>query len=131
MLKLHNCGLKLSQEYRVMKANLSPFGVLIFLFSFTEQTTAQQDVCPPWFIPDNTSSTGCSCHHDDVKVICGPDFPFLHFGFCMTYSNKTGATEYGPRPYIGHYNTTTYSAGDFYFRCRVMCPHLKSSCVGH
>ena len=99
-----------------MKANLSPFGVLIFLLSFTERTIAQRDVCPPWFIIDSRSSTGCSCHHDNVKVICGPDFPLLNFGFCMSYDNTTGATEYGPCPYIGHYNTTTYSAGDFYIQ---------------
>ena len=89
-----------------MKANLSPFGVLVFLFSFTEQTIAQRDVCPPWFIPDNTSITGCSCHEYDSKVYCGPDFPSLRFGFCMSYSNKTGVTEFGPCPYIAHYNTT-------------------------
>ena len=34
----------------------------------------------------------------------------------MTYSNKTEATEYGPRPYIGHYNTTTYIDGTFYIQ---------------
>ena len=89
-----------------MKANLSPFGVLVFLFSFTEQTIAQRDVCPPWFIADNTSITGCSCHKYVSKVNCGPDFPLLRFGFCMTYSNKTGVTEFGPCPYIAHYNTT-------------------------
>ena len=31
-----------------MKTNFSPFGGLIFLISFTEQTIAQQDLCPPW-----------------------------------------------------------------------------------
>ena len=98
-----------------MGANLSPFGVLIFLFSFPEQTTAQRDVCPPWFIPDNTSSTGCSCHHYDANVYCGPDFSLLRFGFCMTYNNKTGVTEYGACPYIARYNTT-HIAGDFYIQ---------------
>ena len=98
----------------IMKANC--FFLLILLFCFTEQTTAQQDVCPPWFIPDNTSITGCSCHHDASKVTCGPDFPLLHFGFCMTYNNTTGATEFGACPYIAQYNTTTYVAGDFYIQ---------------
>ena len=88
-----------------MRTNLSPLGVLIFLFSFLEQTIAQRDVCPPWFVPDNTSITGCSCHQEYAKVHCGQDFPLLHFGFCMTYNNTTGATEYGPCPYIGHYST--------------------------
>ena len=91
-----------------MRANLSPFGVLIFLFSFAVQTTAQQDVCPPWFIPDNRSITGCSCHQYVSKVICGPDFPLLCFGFCMTYNNITGATEFGACPYIAHYDTTRF-----------------------
>ena len=84
--------------------NLSPFGVIIFLFSFTEETIAQRDVCPPWFIPDNTSE--CSCHHDGDKVYYCPDFTLLHFGYCTTYNSTTGATEYGPCPYIAHYNTT-------------------------
>ena len=87
-----------------MRTNLSPFSVLIFLFSFTEQTIAQRDDCPPWFIPDNTSCTGCSCHQENAKVYCGPDFPLLHFGFCMTYSNTTGFTAYGACPYIAHYS---------------------------
>ena len=99
-----------------MRANLSPFGVFIFLFCFTEQTTAQQDVCPPWFIPDNTSITGCSCHHYARKVMCGSDFPFLQFGFCMTYNSTTGATEFGACPYIPHYNTTTHVDDLFYTR---------------
>ena len=90
----------------IMKANC--FFLLILLFSFPEQTTAQRDVCPPWFIPDNTSSTGCTCHQYDTKVNCGPDFPLLHFGFCMTYNNKTGNTEFGACPYIAHYNTTQF-----------------------
>ena len=94
-----------------MRANLSPFGVLIFLFSFTEQTIARQDVCPPWFIPDNTSITKCSCHHNDVKVMCSPDFPLLQFSFCMTYNNTTGVTVYGACPYIGHYSNTA----DYFF----------------
>ena len=88
-----------------MKGNLS-FGVFIFLFSFTEQTTTQRDVCPPWFVPDNTSSTGCSCYHYTSKLNCGPDFPLLYFGYCMTYNNKTGVTEFGACPYIAHYNIT-------------------------
>ena len=101
-----------------MRTNLSPIGMLIILFSFPDQTTAQRDVCPPWFIPDNTSITGCSCHQDVSKVYCGPDLPLFYFGFCMSYSNKTGATEYGPHPYIGCYNTTTYIDGTFYIQFR-------------
>ena len=89
----------------IMKANC--LFLLILLLCFTEQTTAQRDVCPPWFILDNTSSTGCSCHPEGSKVSCDPDFALLHFGFCMTYNNETGATEYGACPYIAHYNTTS------------------------
>ena len=92
-----------------MRTNLSSFGALIFLLSFTEQTTAQQDDCPPWFIPDNTSITGCSCHHtySDAKFYHGPDYLNLHFGYCMTYNDTTGATAYGACPYIAHYSNTT------------------------
>ena len=96
-----------------MRAPLSPFGVLILLFCFSEQTATQQDVCPPWFISDNTSSTGCSCYKYFSIVNCGPDFPLLPFGFCMTYSNTTGATGFGACPYIGHYSTINF--GDFWY----------------
>ena len=44
--------------------------LLILLFSLTELVTAQQDVCPPWFVPNNRSNTGCSCtslHRMEVK----------------------------------------------------------------
>ena len=91
----------------IMKAN--SFFLLTLLFNFTEQTTAQQDVCPPWCIPDNTSITRCSCIDHGPKVNCGPNFPLVHFGDCMTYNSTTGVTEYGPCPYIGHYNTTRYA----------------------
>ena len=82
---------------------------LIFLVSFTEQTrpTVQQDGCPPWFVPDNRSTTGCSCKSSFPAVKCGPDSPLLHFGNCMTYNSKTEVTEFGSCPYIAHYNTTT------------------------
>ena len=71
-----------------MKVNC--FFLLILLFSFTEQTTAEQDVC----------LTGCS---------------LLRFGYCMTYNNTTGATEFGPCPYIGRYNTVCVDH-DFYIQ---------------
>ena len=63
--------------------------LLILLFSFTEQTTT----CPPWFITDNTSSTGCSCHDSYAAVKCSSDFPLLHFGYCMTSNTSTETTE--------------------------------------
>ena len=97
-----------------MRAPLSPFGVLIFLFSFQQQIIAQRDVCPPGFIVDNTSSTGCSCLKHVSKVSYGHDFSLLAFGFCMTYNNTTGVTEFGDCPYIAHYNTTT-TLGDVLF----------------
>ena len=88
-----------SYKYRIMKA------IFLFLLLFTKQITAQRDVCPPWFIPDNRSSTGCSCLSKS-GITCGSDFPLLHFGYCMTYNSATGTTQYGPCPYIAHYNTT-------------------------
>ena len=83
--------------------------LIILLSSFTAQTTAR-DVCPPWFVPDNTSSTGCSCNSSSSSIKCASDFhhfPLLHLGSCMTYNSETGATEAGPCPYIARYNITS------------------------
>ena len=93
------------------------FVLLIILFSFLEQTISQQDLCPPWFIPDNRSSTGCSCKSsfDAVKCDSQSDAPLLHFGNCMTYNSTTKMTEYGPCPYIANYNTTSVDH-DFYIQ---------------
>ena len=91
-----------------MKAIWSYLLVLVFLF-ITQTCTAKQDVCPPWFIPDNSSSTGCSCRSSE-EVICGTDFPSVLFGFCMTYNSATETTELGPCPYIAQYSATL----DFY-----------------
>ena len=83
--------------------------LLVSLLSFVklEQTTAQQDVCPPWFIPDNRSSTGCSCRTSYDEVACGPHSALLKLGFCMTYNYTTETAEYGPYPYITHYKTVS------------------------
>ena len=70
-------------------------------------------VCPPWFILDNTSSTGCSCYKHISNVYCGLDIPLLRFGFCMTYNNTSGITEFGACPYIAHYNTSNFD--DFWY----------------
>ena len=96
-----------------MKANWSL--LLILLWSLTEHTTAQRDVCPPWFVFDK-SSTGCCYHSSYTEVTCGADFPLLHLGYCMTYNSTTGITEYGPCPYIAHYNITTYFDQVFYIQ---------------
>ena len=100
-----------------MKAlNLQCF-LLIFLFCFTEQTLSQRDVCPPWFVRDSKSSTGCSCHFDPRrKIECGSDFPLLHLGYCMTYNSENGATEYGPCPYITNYKSITLVDGIFFIQ---------------
>ena len=45
---------------------------------------------------------------------CGIDFPLLHLGYCMTYNSTTGITEYGPCPYIAHYNITPFFDQVFY-----------------
>ena len=82
------------------------FLLLISLLSVMEQTTALRDVCPPWFVHDNKSKTGCSCHGSySIEVKCSQGLPELHLGFCMTYNSLNGITEYGPCPYIGHYNS--------------------------
>ena len=80
--------------------------LLIFLFSFTVQTTAH--VCPPWFVPDNRSSTGCSCRESHRQAECGLNFTLLKLSFCMTYNCETNITGLGPCPYIRQYNTTRY-----------------------
>ena len=79
---------------------------LLIVLSFTDQTTAQRDVCPPWFVPDNTTRTGCSCNSygRDVKCLSDSDSLFLQLGNCMTYNSATNTTEYGPCPYIARYN---------------------------
>ena len=79
---------------------------LLLLLIFTEQATAR-DVCPPWFIPDNTSITGCSCHSFTPDVMCGKHFSLMHFGICITYNSAVELTEFGHCPYIAHYNTTS------------------------
>jgi len=55
-----------------MKAIWSYLLVLVFLF-ITQTCTAKQDVCPPWFIPDNSSSTWCSCRSSKEVIKCGTD----------------------------------------------------------
>ena len=72
-----------------------------------EPIIAQQDVCPPWFIPDNTSSIGCSCYSSYDELRCGPRSTLLKLGFCMTHNNTTETAEYGPCPYITHYKMTS------------------------
>ena len=100
--------------------------LLILLFSFTEQTTT----CPPWFIPDNTSSTGCSCHDSYAAVKCSSEFPLLHFGYCMTYNTSTETTEYGPCPYITRYNNTTVVDDVFYIQLPSNVSLLNESMCG-
>ena len=84
--------------------------LLILQLSFLnlEQITAQQeDACPPWFVPDNKSTTGCSCNNSYNEVVCGSHSALLQLGFCMTYNSKTKTAEYGPCPYIAHYETVS------------------------
>ena len=92
-----------------MTAEFSPFGMLIFLFSFTEQTIAQRDLWALWFIPDNTSITGCSCQK--YNFIWSQDFPLLQFGYCIwpTTIQLELLYVYGACPYIAHYNNTALS----------------------
>ena len=105
------------------------FFLLILLFSFPAQPTAQ-DVCPPWFVPDNTSKTGCSCHHSHTEVRCGSDFPLLHLGLCMTYNNSTEITVYGPCPYIAHYSNIVSVDHVFYIQLPTNVSLLNESMCG-
>ena len=93
------------------------FFLLIHFFSFTAQITAEE-VCPPWFIPDNTSNSGCSCQGFHKGVRCGAvtNYLDLGLGFCMTYNSSTKITEYGPCPYIAHYNNITTVDHVFYIQ---------------
>ena len=91
-----------------MKPIWSYLLVLLIILIVTVQSAIQQNVCPPWFIPDNSSSTGCSCQNLYAKEVkCGVDFSLLQFGFCMTYNSTAENTEYGPCPYVAHYNATS------------------------
>ena len=78
--------------------------LFIFLFSFTKQTTAGQDVCPPWF--NNTSSPGSSSSLS-TTIRCDPDFLLLRLGNCMTYNSTAEATAVGSCQYFHHLNTTS------------------------
>ena len=89
---------------------------LLILFSLTEQTAAQQDVFPPCFSPDNSSSVEWYCCNFDKDMDCASDFPLLLFGNCMTYNSTTETLEYGPCPYIAHYNNVTTVNGVFYIQ---------------
>ena len=86
--------------YRVMEVILF---LLIFLSGLTRQTAT---MCPPWFIPDNSSRTGCSCHKPHAAVKCGKNSSLLQFGYCMTYDSATEITEHGPCPYIRRFDNT-------------------------
>ena len=91
--------------------------LIVLLLSFSEQITAQRDVCPPWFVPDNRSCIGCSCSSPVAEVKCGVNFTLLRFGYCMTYNNLTEMTEHVPSPYIARYNTDFIDTVDaFYLR---------------
>ena len=105
MLNIASSCVGLKCDVDIMKAKWH--FLFIFLFTLTEQSTAQQDICPPWFVSDNRSSTGCSCHSIYPDVRCGSDYPLLHLGNCMTYNSETKVTAVGPCPYIAHYNTTS------------------------
>ena len=99
------------QDWNSMKV----VALLLVVFCLTKQTTAQGDVCPPWFIPDNKSSTGCSCT-SSLFVKCNSTFSFLHLGYCMMYNSTTDTTECGPCPYIAHYNNITVVDYVWYIR---------------
>ena len=79
--------------------------LLTLLLNFTEQTTAQQDVCAHYSVPDNSTHFGPF----QPTLECSSGHPILKLGDCVTYNNKTkfGEYYYGPCPYIRHYNTTT------------------------
>ena len=97
-----------------MKAVLSTF---LFIFVVVlKQTTAQRDVCPPWFTLDERSSTGCSCSNAVGVIKCGSEYPLLHFGFCMTYNSSSETTECGPCPFIAHYINITFVENIFYIQ---------------
>ena len=55
----------IASQSLVGRTTWTQFGVslVIISFSFTEQTTAQWELCPLWFIPDNGPSTGCMLLH--------------------------------------------------------------------
>ena len=48
--------------------------------------------------------------------MCGPDFLLLHIGYCMTYNNTTGVTEFGACSYIAQYTDTIFVDHAFYIQ---------------
>ena len=100
-----------------MKAILCFLLILLFSVTCTEQSMGLlQGSCPPWFQRNPNSRTGCSCSPFRTAIQCGSDFPLLHLGYCMMTNNATGATEFGPCPYITRYNTTTNVDHAFYIQ---------------
>ena len=61
-----------------MKLIWSYLLVLLIIIMVTVQSATHQGVCPPWFIPDNSSSTGCSSQDSYAKEVkCGVEFSQL------------------------------------------------------
>ena len=85
--------------------------ILVVWLSCRMLISAQKDVCPPWFTPDNKSSTGCSCNEGARRgheFKCQSNSISLQFGYCMTYNNLNGLSEFGKCPYITHYITDKF-----------------------
>ena len=89
-----------------MKAVLSSC-LLVLLFTFTEQTTVQHQVCPRFYSDNDEPGPGfgCLCYKTYSVKEC---FPLMKFGYCMTYNSTIEAVEYGACPYLTHYNRTYY-----------------------
>ena len=100
-----------------MKAILCFLLILLLSVTCSEQTAALlQGACPPWFQRNPNSRTGCFCSNYLTAIKCDSDFPLLYLGYCMTCNNATGATEFGPCPYVTRYNTTTNVDHAFYIQ---------------
>ena len=74
-------------------------------------------LCPPWFIPNN-SSTGppCVCSNTLKEVVkCDEDAQesSLAVGYCMTHDNSSGSTVVGRCPYTVY--SVYHNVGDAYF----------------
>ena len=67
--------------------------------------------CPLWFIPDNTSSSGCVCNkYLKGTVRCDPELQYssIRLGDCMTYDTSKSGITIGQCPYLYHPNITDH-----------------------
>ena len=99
--------------------------LLVLVFTVTVLSAAQQDVCPPWFIPDNSSSTGCSCALHTRVESCVVETSH----YCRLASVWPTMTQVDPVHMSCISKLLPLKISSF-FSFQIMYPYLMNSCVG-